>query len=268
MVDLHGENRRYRILRRICGLFIHRHITVSENLADWLRETVHTPAGKITQIYNGVDTEKFFPARAQRSVLGGDGFVEPDSVVIGTVGRMAAVKNPLTLLRAFISLLKRNSDQRSKLRLVMIGDGPLRAGVKEMVETAGIQSQVWLPGERDDVADLLAGFDIFVIPSLNEGISNTILEAMATGLPVVATDVGGNPELITPGHTGLLVKAGDSAALADGIQSYLDRPSLRAEHGAEGRRVVEKDFSLRSMVGQYLAVYDALAGMSKPVEAG
>jgi len=268
MMDLHGTNRRYRLLRRLCSLFTHRHITVSGHLADWLHEVVHIPARKITRIYNGVDTGKFFPRQTDRSILADSGFATSDSVVIGSVGRMAAVKNPVMLVRAFISLLEKNNDLRSKLCLVMIGDGPLRSEVQQTAEAAGIADRVWLPGERDDVAELLAGFDIFVIPSLNEGISNTILEAMATGLPVVATAVGGNPELVTPGATGVLVEAGDPEALVAGIQGYLDRPELRIEHGAESRRMIENNFSLRSMIDQYLAVYDEVAGVSEPVGTG
>ena len=263
MTDLHGNNRKYQLLRRFCGLFIHRHITVSKNLATWLREVVHIPARKITHIYNGVDVEKFSPVRATPA----EGELDvPDAVVIGTVGRMAAVKNPLVLVQAFISLLARNSDRSVKLFLIMIGDGPLRKEVHQAVVAADIADLVWLPGERDDIADLLSRLDIFVMPSLNEGISNTILEAMATECPVVATDVGGNPELVTPGRTGFLVAAGDPEALADGIQKYLDHPALRVKHGIEGRRVVEDMFNLQSMVGQYLAVYDAVAGIGEPAK--
>ena len=120
-----------------------------------------------------------------------------------------------------------------------------------------------MPGNRDDIAEILKGIDIFVMPSLNEGISNTILEAMATGLPVVATDVGGNPELVRTGRTGYLVKAGDSAALAAGIRKYLQNPDLIAEHGAAARRLVEHDFSLQSMVSQYVALYDSITGAAE-----
>ena len=268
MADLHGTNRKYQLLRRLCSLFIHQHITVSANLANWLRDVVHIPGRKITHIYNGVDAEKFSPSRVGREAFAKSSFAPAETVVIGTVGRMAAVKNPLTLVQAFILLVKRETDGCANLRLVLVGDGPLRAEVQQAVTVAGIDDLVWLPGERDDIAALLGGFDVFVIPSLNEGISNTILEAMATGLPVVATDVGGNPELVKPGRTGALVEAGDAEALADGIQQYLDRPSLRVEHGAEGRRVIESKFSLQSMVQQYLAVYDALARTTEPVIGG
>ncbi len=268
MVDLHGVNRRYRLLRRLCGLFIHRYITVSANLANWLRDTVNISPDKITHICNGVDVEKFAPTRIGHASLAEAGFHEPDLVVIGTVGRLAAVKNPLMLVQAFISLLRNNKDGRANLRLVLIGDGPLRAEIQQALATADIMDLVWLAGERDDVASLLPGLDIFVMPSLNEGISNTLLEAMANGLPVVATDVGGNPELVTQGCTGFLVESGDPEALACGIQKYLDCPALRVEHGREARRVVESKFSLGSMVSEYLTVYDRLSGTVEVVKGG
>ncbi|MBL8249211.1 MAG: glycosyltransferase, partial [Candidatus Competibacter sp.] len=115
----------------------------------------------------------------------------------------------------------------------------------------------WLAGSRDEVPELLRSLDLFVLPSRAEGISNTILEAMACGLPVVATDVGGNAELVAKGETGQLVPANDPAALAAAIRGYVDDPDRMRAHGAAGRRRVEARFSLEAMVAAYRAVYDA-----------
>ena len=123
------------------------------------------------------------------------GFADQDSLLIGSVGRLEAVKDQLTLVRAFNELCLHRPDD-NRLRLVLIGDGSLRDKVEELVAQEGIQDRVWLAGSREDVPQLLSALDVFVLPSLAEGISNTILEAMACGLPVVATRVGGNEELV------------------------------------------------------------------------
>src|SRR5262249_25106554 len=118
----------------------------------------------------------------------------------------------------------------------------------------------WLPGDRADVAQLMQGLDVFVLPSLAEGISNTILEAMATGLPIVATRVGGNPELVDEGRTALLVPADDPPGMAAAIEAYADDGAKRAEHGRAGRELAGARFSLPAMVRGYLGVYDRAYG--------
>ena len=119
---------------------------------------------------------------------------------------------------------------------------------------------IWFAGERHDVADLMQTLDLFVLPSINEGISNTILEAMATALPVVATEVGGNPELVIDGLTGYLVPKQDPAAMADAFKRYLDKPELLAIHGQAGRARCVSTFSLNRMISDYVSIYDNLLG--------
>lgn len=116
----------------------------------------------------------------------------------------------------------------------------------------------WLPGARDDVARVMRGLDLFVLPSLAEGVSNTILEAMASGLPVVATAVGGNPELVADGRTGRLVPPGDPQALATAILDYHANPAECRRQGREARATVERDFSMMAMVNGYMSVYERL----------
>ena len=182
------------------------------------------------------------------------GFTVPNAVIIGAVGRMQDVKDPLNLVHAFIQLSQRNH----RLRLIMIGDGPLRRDALEMLEVAGLSHYAWLPGSRNDIADILRCMDIFILPSRAEGISNTILEAMASALPVVATQVGGNGELVLDNTTGLLVPASDPTALADAIESYLLDPDLRQCHGRAGRERVEQFFSIDVMIKKYVQLYDTL----------
>jgi len=119
----------------------------------------------------------------------------------------------------------------------------------------------WLPGARDDIAQLLRGMTVFVQPSLAEGASNTVLEAMASGLPVVATAVGGNPELVRNGWTGKLVPPRDTAQMAAAITDYYRIAGLAAQHGAHARRRVLNEFSMAAMAEAYLAVYDRLTSM-------
>jgi glycosyltransferase involved in cell wall biosynthesis len=177
---------------------------------------------------------------------------------VGTVGRMQTVKDQTTLARAFIRALDSAPELKGSLRLVMIGDGPLRAQSQALLEQAGCAELAWLPGERNDVAEILRGLDCFVLPSLAEGISNTILEAMASGLPVIATDVGGNGELIKAGISGELVPVGDVEAMASRIVGYArDHRKARAA-GQAGRAAVESRFSLTAMVQQYQGLYERL----------
>jgi glycosyltransferase involved in cell wall biosynthesis len=133
-------------------------------------------------------------------------FAHEGSFVIGAVGRMAEIKDSLTLVRAFQALHRAiGVERRRRLRLVMAGDGPLHEDVNRALAGTPACDLTWLPGRRDDFAEILRGLDLFVLSSRNEGISNTILEAMATGFPVLATNVGGNPELVVAGRTGTLV---------------------------------------------------------------
>jgi sugar transferase (PEP-CTERM/EpsH1 system associated) len=256
--DLDGKNVKYNLLRMGIRPFVDRYIAVSRDLGDWLVGTVGIREDRVSQIYNGVDSERFRPARGLRPSMFPEGFCTDGTVVVGTVGRLEPVKDPLTLFRAFLCLLEMLPEARGHLRLVAIGDGALMEEGRAILRKGGAESQAWIPGERSDVPELLRGLDLFVLPSLREGISNTILEAMATGLPVVATRVGGNPELVEEGRTGALVPPGSPEALANAIREFIDRPERLHTQGQAGRKRVEERFSLAAMVSEYLGVYDAL----------
>jgi sugar transferase (PEP-CTERM/EpsH1 system associated) len=263
MFELHGQNRKYNMLRLLCRPFVHRYISVSRDLAMWLREEVGVPERKIVQIYNGVDTRRFSPRASDRMPLPVADFAPLGTIVIGNIGRMAPVKDPLTLVRAFLHLLEMTPDGRQRLRLVLVGDGVLRTEIEALVRQEQAINMVWLAGARDDVPQLLRGFDIFALPSLAEGISNTILEAMASGLPVVATRVGGTPEIIVDGVTGMLVPSADPTAMARALSSYIEKPGLMKCHGRAGRERVERVFSIERMVQQYEATYEELLARRK-----
>lgn len=256
-MDLDGSSRRLQWVRRAYSPFVTRYIALSQDLAGYLRNKVGIRATRIAQIYNGVDAQRFRPAARGREPIPGSPYHEPDLWIVGSVGRMQAVKAPAHLARAFVRALEMEPRLRQKLRLVMAGDGPLRPEVAAILKAAGVESLAWLAGERNDVPQILRGLDCFVLPSLAEGISNTILEAMACGIPVVATRVGGNEELIVEGQTGTLVPSEDVDALARAIAATcLDQGRARAQ-GLAGRRRIEERFSLDAMVNQYNAVYDS-----------
>jgi glycosyltransferase involved in cell wall biosynthesis len=145
-----------------------------------------------------------------------------------------------------------------RLRLVLVGDGPLREEAEAIVRRAKIEPLVWFAGERNDVPELMKGLDCFVLPSLAEGISNTILEAMSSGLPVIATRVGANADLMEEGLSGRLVPRGNPQAIADEILAYSSQPRLARRHGHAGRQIVERRFSLDRMVGDYEKLYRRL----------
>jgi sugar transferase (PEP-CTERM/EpsH1 system associated) len=260
MHDLDGVNRKYNLLRKALRPLIHHYIAVSTDLAGWLIGTVGIRPDRVTQVYNGVDFERFHPRTGPRRPLGPEGFAPAGTVIVGTVGRLEPVKDQLTLVRAFLHLLDSEPDRGERLRLAMIGDGLLLEESRQLLRGVGAERLAWLPGTRDDVSEILPALDLFVLPSLREGISNTILEAMASGLPVVATRVGGNPELVDHERTGMLVPPSDPVALAEAIRFYLQHPNEVRRHGDAARKKVESQFSMEAMVNGYMAVYDRVLG--------
>lgn len=258
MADLRGDRRRYRVYRRLVRPLVDRFVAVSRHIADWLVTSAGVPPERIVQIYNGVDTQRFVPAASGREPLPMRGFVPADGLVIGCVGRLQTVKNQTLLARAFVRLLEQRPGARDVARLVIVGEGPLHASILDILTRGGCAELAWLPGARDDIAELLRSFDVFVLPSLNEGISNTILEAMASGLPVIATRVGGNPELVEEGATGRLVSTEGPEELATALGDYLDRRPLVQAHGRAGRERVVARFSLERMVQGYVELYGRL----------
>ncbi len=258
--DLHGRSWKYNLLRKAARPFVQEYIAVSKDLAGWLVDTIGVDASRVKQIYNGVDRAKFQPRRDASPGILPSGFADEDSVVFGSIGRMAAVKDYPSLVRAFIHLVGESDEARQRARLVVVGEGEARAQCQQLLDEADLAELAWLPGERHDIADCLQALDVFVLPSFNEGISNTLLEAQACGLPVVATRVGGNVELVTQGLTGALLDPGDPLALAQVLRSYLNDPVRRQREGAAARAGIESAHSLDAMAASYQAVYDRVLG--------
>jgi len=255
--DPEGLNRKHNLLRSLLIPFIDCYIPVSRDLQRWLRERVGIPEQKNLLINNGVDTDAFHPAPAAR-----DG-----EFVIGTVGRVQDVKDHAGLVDAFLHLRAMVPEHAHRLRLAIVGDGPLLPALKAKVAAAGIQDCVRLPGARNDVAQLMQGFSVFALSSIAEGTPVTLLEAMACGLPVVATRVGGIPDTVVDGHTGRLVAPKDPAALAESLAAYVRQPELIEQHGAAARERAERHYSISAMVAAYTGLYDRLCDTNNLREA-
>ena len=263
--DIEGGNWKHRLTRRLYRPFVSHYIALSKHLERYLDERIGVRGSQVTQIYNGVDTQRFVPARLLRNNVrpwpAGCPFKQDGEQrlwIVGTVGRLHPVKDQLTLAHAFVQALKSNPAARATLRLVIVGTGPLLQPVREVLQSAGVQDLAWFAGERSDIPEFMRMFDVFALPSLAEGISNTILEAMASGLPVVATDVGGNGELVEEGNTGRLVPAGNPQAMAEALLYYFaDRLRARV-HGDRGRARAVERFSIERMVTEYATLYERL----------
>jgi sugar transferase (PEP-CTERM/EpsH1 system associated) len=249
--DPEGRNRKHNLLRRFLTPMIDCFIPVSRDLQRWLSDVIGVPNSKNLLINNGVDTDAFRPAVAQEYKAG-------SHFVIGTVGRIQDVKNHAGLVDAFIRLRAMLPEHASRLRLAIVGDGPLLPVLKAQVNAAGIADAVWLPGARNDIARIMQGFSVFTLSSIAEGTPVTLLEAMACGLPVVATSVGGIPETVVDNVTGKLVPPSDPDALANALAFYVRQPESLSAHGAAARERIERNYSITAMVSAYADLYDEL----------
>ncbi len=261
--DVDGSNWKYLLFRKFMRPFVHRYIAVSKDLEYWLISKVGIKPVKVRQIYNGVDYSRFRLETVKPLALLPARWRELDGILVaGTVGRLTPVKDQQLLLRAIAHLRESNPELGNRLRLLIVGDGPLQLALTQMIERLYLQDVVWLAGDRDDVPGLLQAMDIFVLPSLGEGISNTVLEAMASGLPVIATAVGGNVELVKEGFNGSLFAAGDHVALSEALMALLVNDRERVRWGINSRQHVCQHFDWGRTVDAYLSVYDELLGRS------
>jgi sugar transferase (PEP-CTERM/EpsH1 system associated) len=256
--DPGGHRKRYQLMRRLYVPFVQRYVTVSAHLKEYLVDRVGVAESRIEHICNGVDSERFAPPNEGRETIAGCPFASPDLFIVGSIGRLQEVKDQTNLARAFVHAVKSVPAAAQRMRLVIVGDGPLRAHVNAILSEAGVEHLAWLAGERDDIPQILRGLDLFVLPSLAEGISNTILEAMASGLAVVATAVGGNAELVEDGITGTLVPAAESTRLGDAVLGYFQDQTVLRRHARAGRQRIEQRFSLSGMVARYEQLYARL----------
>ncbi len=273
VADQYGSNARYTHLRRVTRYIVHREVALSQRTVEYLHSKARIPLDMITEIPNGVDTQRFSPQPDDvRAPLPEQWPFAPNNFILGTVGRLSAIKNQTLLCEAFCHLRQNDSDFMANARLVIVGNGPDKEKLEHIVDSHGATDAVWFAGDRDDVPSLLRRMDVFCLPSRAEGLSNSILEAMATGLPVVATDVGGNSEQIEHKLTGKIVSSQNIEQMADAIRGYFKDSELRLAHSCAARQRAESVFGLRTMVNAYQKLYsellDKFAGTSERIAQG
>lgn len=210
------------------------------------------PRGQLLAVPNGIRTDVFSCASDERRIaLRNVLDLPPGARIVGTVGRLNPVKDQATLLRAFARAHAAFADSV----LVLVGDGALRATLQAQAVALAIGDAVRFLGDRSDVRQLLQGFDVFALSSLSEGYSMALLEACASGLPIVATDVGGNREIVVDGRNGTLVEAGREDLLADALLALLQAPERAARMGLAGREWALQEASVDTMALRYASLY-------------
>jgi glycosyltransferase involved in cell wall biosynthesis len=236
-------------------------VTVSERLAEEMRRLVG--GRKVVCLPNGIEVERFAAGDREgaRAALG----LAPEALVVGAVGNTRPVKGHMDLLRAAATVMARVP----AATVVLVGAEvePVASELRQFCRARGLEGRVVFTGLRRDVEALLPAMDIFCLPSLSEGMSGALLQAMAAGRPVVATAVGGNPEVVVEGETGLLVPVRDPEALARALLALAEAPALRARMGAAGQQRVRERYSLQTMIARYDALYRAVLAR-RPLAAG
>lgn len=250
-----SEPLRRRLFRRACYRMADRVFAVSRELKQELVSSLGIPQNLFKVIHNGVDTRLFCPSSekraAQRKKLG----VSETTTVVGCVGRLDLVKDHITLLRAAEIAVNQGND----LLVILVGDGPQRGPLEHQFQATPIlRDRVIFAGRTFDATEWLHGFDVFALPSVFEGTSNTLLEAMAMGLPAVATRVGGNVELLEQNKSGLLFEVRDFQGLAAHLTHLAASSELRRTLGAAARKHVEEYFPLERMINNYSDMYTEL----------
>jgi len=276
---LFGSNTLGRLLGRLAGVPVivaHEHWSTKASREIWVDRALYRlsdrilvpsaaskemvikaegiPASRIDVVYNGVDTA-IFGQKHERAEVRSELNIPADATVLGIVGRLSEEKGGVDILiRAVARLSKTNPN----LRLLVVGDGPLRSSLEALAVRSAPSGTFIFTGTRNDVAQLLSAMDLFVLPSLNEALPIVVLEAMAAGLPVIATRVGGVPEIVDHEKTGLLVQPGSEDALHSALDRLISDPDLRAQLAQAGRVRVAADFTIERMVKRIEALYEEL----------
>jgi glycosyltransferase involved in cell wall biosynthesis len=257
---LHWESRSRMIscANRISLRAADRVVAVGERVARMVETHGGVPANRIQIIHNGIDTARFRPDGGREGLTGFTD-IPADAPVIAMVAGFRRVKGHAVMLDAMVKIRR----VLPEARLLLVGDGPRRSAVEEAVARRGLADRVVLAGAREDVHRLLPGCAVAVLPSWEEGIPVSALEAMACGLPVVATRVGGTPEVVEDGRTGLLVPPGDPRTLTAAVVGLLRQPDYARALGKEGREVAKTRFDVSRMVKKTALLYQDV--LSQPV---
>jgi glycosyltransferase involved in cell wall biosynthesis len=231
-----------------------RVVAVGQAVRRVLVDNEGLPGSRIQVIYNGIASDPFARAAGSRETVRGELGLAPADLVACQVGRLEPIKDHATALRALGRVVAR----RPEARLVLVGDGPEKGRLHELAGRLGLLSQIRFLGMRYDVPRVLAGADLLLLSSTSEGIPLALIEGMAAGLPVVSTNVGGVPEVVVHGTTGLVAPAGDEAALAGAILRLAEDASLRRQMGENGRQRAQTMFSEDRMYARYCALYNEM----------
>jgi sugar transferase (PEP-CTERM/EpsH1 system associated) len=257
--DIHtmqAQPRRRRMLRRLSLNWTDKMFCVSQELRDYYCRDMNLPPGSLDVIPNGVDTEQFYPDSTLRTAFRERIDAAASTLVVGTVSRLDPVKDHTTLLQAADKALHNGLD----LKVVIIGDGPQRGAIeRDLGSRPELQRRTLLTGEVRNVAEWLNSFDVFVLPSLSEGMSNTLLEAMAVGVPPIATNVGGNPEVVEHRRSGILMKPQDTDGLSECLMEMTAAEAWRRELGRHAREQMIAHFSVEHMLRRYEQMYSEIA---------
>ena len=240
------DGRARRRLRRLSAV-CHGVTAVNEDTAAYLRDGVGIHGRKVVTIGNGIEVDRFQGCRDVRASLG----IDPSCPVVGMVARLEAPKNHPLLLRAF----RRVMGQFPEARLLLVGDGSRREELEGLAMSLGIRDRTLFVGARRDIPELLASMDVVALISDREGLPMAILEAMAAGHPVVATDVGGIGTVVRQHETGLLVPAGDEAGLTASLAGLIGDRDLARRMGENGRALIKERHAFNRVIAQYLSLY-------------
>ena len=233
--------------------------SVSSQLRDHHARATGFPPHRIGVIHNGVELDRFRASPASREKMREQLGLGPEEICVGVVGRLEPVKDTITVLQAAATL-----SPLSKWRVVIAGDGTERASLQQFAGSRpDLAKRVHFIGETQQVPELLNAFDIYVLPSLSEGISNSLLEAMATGLPVIASAVGGTPEVVVDGVSGILFPAGNTERLRAELLRLLFEKGSRDDLGRQALERVRKHFSVEAMLQNYERLYRGLSERRK-----
>lgn len=258
---LKGLPSRQRVLRRAAYAAADAVFAVTSDLRDYHARQAWVAPAKIDVIANGVDSERFAPRPELKSARRAELGLPQDALLIGTVGRLVRIKGQALLLQAAKIL----ADRGLNVSVALAGDGPELENLRATAAALSLSSRIHFLGASKKVADFLNALDIFVLPSVSEGMSNTVLEAMSSGLPVLATRVGGNPELVEDQVSGRLFQVGDAAQLADDVAALAENENLRRGLGAAARARILANYRLDLMLDRYRNLYQRLAWRRKPV---
>ena len=241
--------------RRLAFELAHCVLSVSHQLKELHARSTGFALDRIRVIHNGVDGSRFFPDPPIRARVRRELGLSENEFCIGSVGNLLPVKDQLTLLRAVESMTGRCS----AWRLIIVGEGSERPKLEAFLDAhPNCKDRVVLTGTSDHVPELLQAMDVYVLPSLSEGISNSLLEAMSSGLAVIATDTGGNPEVVVDGESGLLFPVGDSDRLAEQLLLLNSQPQVRVQLAQQALRRMREEFSIDSMIRKYAQLYESL----------